>query len=218
MSLFLAEQSLPFTIALLVMVGLAVLEGASLLIGSSGLSELLDHAFNLDADADLDTGVHGGPGGLLGWLHLGRVPLLILLILFLTAFGISGMVIQILARSFFGGFLTVWLASAAAFCASIPAVRVGGFVLEKILPKDESSAVSLDALIGRAGVIVIGTARVGAAAQARVRDQHGRSHYVMVEPDQTDASFETGTDILLIKRLGAKFQAIRNPHAGLMEP
>ncbi len=217
MSLFLAEQSLPFTVALIVMVALAVLEGASLLIGGSGLSELLDSAFDFDADADIDAGIHGH-GGLLGWLHLGRVPLLMLLILFLTAFGIAGLLIQMLARGVVGGFLPAWLASVGAFLAAVPAVRIGGFVLEKILPRDESSAISLDALIGRAGVIVIGTARIGVAAQARVRDEHGRSHYVMVEPDQEDSTFEAGTEILLIKRLGAKYQAIRNPHAGLMQP
>ncbi|MCL2829156.1 MAG: YqiJ family protein [Betaproteobacteria bacterium] len=221
MSLFLAEQSWPFAVALIVMAGLAVLEGASLLVGGSGLSGLVDHAFSLDADADtdlhLDTGIHG-PGGLLGWLHLGRVPLLMLLILFLTAFGIGGFLIQMLARSLFGSFLPAGLASIGAFLAAIPAVRVGGFVLAKVLPKDETSSVSLDALIGRIGVIVIGRARTGVAAQARVRDEHGRSHYVMVEPDQEDSVFEAGTEILLVKRLGAKFQAIRNPHTGLMQP
>ena len=217
MSLFLAEQSWPFAVALIVMVALAVLEGASLLIGGSGLSGLVDHAFDLDADANLDAGIHG-PGGLLGWLHLGRVPLLMLLILFLTAFGIAGLLIQILARGVFGGFLPAGLASVGAFLAAVPAVRVGGFVLEKVLPKDESSSVSLDALIGRIGVIVIGRARAGVAAEARVRDEHGRSHYVMVEPDQEDSVFEAGTEILLVKRLGAKYRAIRNPHTGLMQP
>jgi len=216
MSLFLAEQSLPFTVALVIMAALAVLEGAALLIGGSGLSELIGHGFDLDADADIDAGIHGH-GGLLDWLHVGRVPILILFILFLTAFGISGLLIQAFSRSITGGFLSVWLASAGAFAMAVPAVRVGGFALDKILPKDETSAVSLDSLIGRAGVIVVGTARVGFAAQARVRDEYGRSHYVMVEPDQDGNTFETGTEVLLVKRLGAKFQAIQNPHPGLMQ-
>ncbi|MCL2178073.1 MAG: YqiJ family protein [Proteobacteria bacterium] len=215
MSLFLAQQSLPFTIALIVMLVLTVLEGASLLVGGSGLSEMLDNVIDFDMDAD--AGIHGH-GGLLGWLHFGRVPVLMLLILFLTSFGIAGLLIQMLANSIVGNFLPSWLASIGAFFASVPAVRAGGFMLEKILPKDESSAISLDALVGRAGIIVIGTARMGAAAQARVRDEHGRSHYVMVEPDNENSVFETGTEILLVKRLGAKYQAIRNPHAGLMQP
>ena len=214
MSLFLAEHSLPFTVALLLMLALAVLEGLSLLLGSSGLSS----AFEIDVDADADIHVGSGHGAsLLSWLHIGRVPVLMLLILFLTAFGLAGICIQMLARSLLGSFISVWLASAGAFFLSIPAVRFGGFVLEKILPKDESSAVSLNSLVGRAGVIIIGTARVGVAAQARVRDEHGLSHYVMVEPDKEEELFEVGTEILLIKRLGAKYQAIRNPHADLVQ-
>ena len=217
MSLFLAGQSLPFTVALIVMLALAIMEGLSLLLGSSGLSATLDSAFELDVDADAELGATHS-GGLLSWLHIGRVPVLMLLILFLTAFGLSGIFIQMVARSFFGGLLPAWLASIGAFLASVPAVRFGGFVLEKILPKDESSAVSLNALVGRAGIIITGTARVGNAAQARVRDEHGRSHYVMVEPEQENDAFEVGTEILLIKRLGAKYQAIRNPHAEWVQP
>jgi len=217
MSLFLAEQSLPFTVALIIMLALAVLEGLSLLFGSSGLSATLDSAFDLDVDADVD--LHAGHhGGLLSWLHIGRVPVLMLLILFLTAFGLSGIFIQMLSRSILGDFISVWFASIGAFLVTIPTVRMGGFVLEKVLPKDESSAVSLNSLVGRVGVITIGTAQVGVAAQARVRDEHGLSHYVMVEPDQEGTVFEAGTEILLIKRLGAKYQAIRNPHEDLVQP
>jgi len=222
MSVFLAEQSLPFSVALILMIALSVIEGLSLLFGSSGLSATLDSALDLDLDADIDIDAGAGAGsaasGLLSWLHVGKVPVLILLILFLTSFGLAGIVIQMIARGFFGDFLSVWIASAGAFLVTIPSLRLGGSVLEKILPKDESSAVSLNALIGRAGVIVIGTARVGVAAQARVRDVHGLSHYVMVEPDQENEVFETGTEILLVKRIDAKYQAIRNPHAEWVQP
>jgi hypothetical protein len=216
MSLFLAEQSLPFTVALIVMLALSIIEGLSLLFGSSGLSATFDSAFDLDVDADVSAGP--SPAGLLSWLHLGRVPVLMLLILFLTAFGIAGILIQIFFRSVFNHLLSAWIASVGAFLVAIPSVRFGGFLLEKILPKDESSAVTFNALVGRAGVIVIGTARVGFAAQARVRDQHGRMHHVMVEPDQENIAFEVGTEILLIKYLGTKYQAILNPHADLVQP
>jgi len=220
MSVFLAAQSLPFSVALVIMIALAIIEGLTLLLSGSGFSATLDSALELDigADVDLDANMGAAPNGLLSWLHIGRVPVLILLILFLTSFGLAGIFIQMLSHSIFGDFLSVWLASAGAFLATIPAMRLGGSLLEKILPKDESSAVSLNALVGRAGVIVIGTARLGVAAQARVRDQHGLSHYVMVEPDQEGSVFETGTEVLLIKRIGATYQAIPNPHSDLVQP
>ena len=38
-------------------------------------------------------------------------------------------------------------------------------------------------LLGRFATIVSGTARPGSSAQAKVRDQFGRLHYVQVEPE-----------------------------------
>ncbi|MCG8592556.1 MAG: YqiJ family protein, partial [Proteobacteria bacterium] len=82
-----APQNLPFTVALCVMLGIAILEGVGTLLGA-GLSSLLDSLvgeidFDVDADADVDADVHG-PGhvggglftGLLGWLRFGRVPVM----------------------------------------------------------------------------------------------------------------------------------------------
>jgi hypothetical protein len=42
------------------------------------------------------------------------------------------------------------------------------------------------------GVVIGGVARRGLAAQARVKDSHGRSHYLMVEPDMDDEVFGRG--------------------------
>ena len=47
-------------------------------------------------------------------------------------------------------------------------------------------------LVGRMATIVLGTARQGSPAQAKVRDQHGQTHYVMLEPDEDGASFQAG--------------------------
>ncbi|MDR1368369.1 MAG: YqiJ family protein, partial [Candidatus Accumulibacter sp.] len=132
-------------------------------------------------------------------------------------FGIAGFVIQALARYLSGNLFPALIAGCGSFLAAIPVLRWGGFLLLKILPRDESQAVSLDSLVGRAGIVVLGTARVGTAAQARVRDEYGRFHYIMVEPDDEKMSFEVNAEILLIKRVGGmKFQAIKNPHAGLI--
>ncbi|MDR1164067.1 MAG: YqiJ family protein [Candidatus Accumulibacter sp.] len=223
MSLFLSEQCLPFTASLIVMLVLTVIEGAALGFGGSDLSGFFsfdgspDADVSIDADAALD-GTQQGASVLLAWFHVGRVPFLMLLILFLFAFGASGFVIQAFARRVSGDFLPSGLAACGAFLAAIPTLRAGGFVLLKILPQDESQAVSLDSLVGRAGIIVLGTARVGVAAQARVRDEYGRFHYILVEPDDEKCSFGANTEILLVKRVGGmKFQAIKNPHAGLID-
>ena len=57
--------------------------------------------------------------------------------------------------------------------------------------------------VGDSGTIVLGEARRGAPAQARVRDAHGRTHYLMVEPDLDDEVFDEGAQILIVRKAGA---------------
>ena len=89
-------------------------------------------------------------------------------------------------------------------------------LLARIIPKDETTAVSVQSLIGRAGVVITGTARVGMAAEVKVRDQHGNAHYLMVEPDVPEEEFEQGTEVLIVKKNGAIYRGIRNPHPALL--
>jgi hypothetical protein len=58
--------------------------------------------------------------------------------------------------------------------------------------------------------------RRGLAAQARVRDAHGRVHYLMVEPDLDDEVFEEGAQILIVRKAGAFYRCIANPHPNLI--
>src|ERR1700760_4085908 len=64
----------PFLVAICMMVFIGAIEGLSLLIGT-GLLSHLDAFFAVHLD-----------DGLLGWLHVGRAPLLVLLVLFLMGF------------------------------------------------------------------------------------------------------------------------------------
>lgn len=206
MNILTAPETWPFGASLAVMVGLSIVEGAGLLLTYSP-SHMLDSLLpDMPDSAD----------GALGWLHIGTVPLLVLLILFLSGFAIAGYVLQASVQSISGSLLPAWLASIPAFLAGVSTVKGVGSVLAKVIPKDESSAVSEQTLIGRSGVVIQGTARDGMAAQAKVRDSYGRSHYVMVEPDLIEETFDEGSDILLVKKIGARFKCIRNPHPTLL--
>jgi hypothetical protein len=207
MELLLDPSTWLFTAAIGLVLGLAVLESLGLLLGHGGLSGWAEHW--------LPDAHHGD--GLLGWLHLGKVPLTILLIIFLTAFSLAGFIAQMLARQFLGQFLPLPLAAAGAVILALPAVRVLGGALGRIIPKDETFAVSLDDLVGRIATVVTGTARHGRPAQARVRDALGRGHYVMVEPDENGGEFPAGSEVLLVRRAGgSRFQAIANPKPELL--
>ena len=206
MNILTAPETWPFGASLAVMVGLSIVEGAGLLLAYSP-SHMLDSLLpDMPDSAD----------GALGWLHIGTVPLLVLLILFLSGFAIAGYVLQASVQSISGSLLPAWLASIPAFLAGVSTVKGVGSVLAKVIPKDESSAVSEQTLIGRSGVVIQGNARDGMAAQAKVRDSYGRSHYVMVEPDLIEETFDEGSDILLVKKIGARFKCIRNPHPTLL--
>jgi membrane protein implicated in regulation of membrane protease activity len=183
-----APANLPFSVALLVM----------LLIGAVEAFGLGASAVQLDVDADID-----GGGDLLGWLGIGRVPLLMLLVVFLALFGLIGLAIQQ-----FAGPLPLWIAAPGAAVAALPLTSLGARGLARIMPGDETTAVSLDSLVGRRGTITIGTARRGSPAQARVSDIHGQVHYVMVEPYDDDHSLGEGETVRLDRRDGNIFIAV----------
>lgn len=201
-----APETWPFGAALAIMVCISILEGLGLLLAHSpslALESLLP---------DMPDGIDGP----LGWLHVGKVPLLILLILFLGGFTLAGYVIQGAAHGLSGTLLPAWLASVPAFFAGVATVSALGGLLARFIPGDETSAVSEQTLIGRAGVILRGTAREGLAAEARVRDAHGHAHYLMVEPDLAEETFAEGSAIVLVRKTGARFRCIRNPHPELL--
>jgi membrane protein implicated in regulation of membrane protease activity len=183
-----APANLPFSVALLVMLMIGAVEALGL--GAS--------AVHLDLHADLD-----GGGDLLGWLGIGRVPLLMLLVVFLALFGLAGLAIQQ-----FAGPLPLWIAVPAAAAAAVPLTGLGARGLARIMPHDETTAVSLDSLVGRRGTITIGTARRGSPAQARVSDIHGQAHYVMVEPYDDSHSIGEGETVRLDRRDGNIFIAV----------
>jgi hypothetical protein len=209
-SAFLSPELWPFALAAGLLVALAVVEALALLIGLS-----TTHLFHGDV---VDTDAPDGPvTAALGWPHIGKVPLLAILIIFLTTFAVSGFVCQLVAKALIGYFLPTLVAAGIAFVAGLLGVRILGAALGKMIPKDETTAVSDASLVGRVGTIVIGTARAGRPAETRVHDEHGTPHYIMVEPEGPDEAFEAGTSVLLVRHLSARrFHAIHNPKPELL--
>jgi hypothetical protein len=217
----LATENLPFTVALSVMFGIAFLEGVTVLMGFalSGMLDTLLPDMDFDIEADLYSELEAPSpfSRLLSWLRVGKVPMLMLLIIFLTGFGLIGLALQSILHSSFDFLLPNWLMSIPAAVLALPVVRVFGGVLNRFMPNDETDAVSIDSLVGRVATITLGTAASGSAAEARVRDVHGTTHYVMVEPDVASDSFPTQSSVLLVRNEGAIFKAITNPNPALVD-
>jgi hypothetical protein len=215
----LASENLPFTVALAVMFGIAFLEGVTVLMGFaiSGMLDALLPDFDMDFDIEAELEAPSSISRMLSWLRVGKVPMLMLLIVFLTGFGLIGLALQSFLNGSFGFLLPNWLMSIPAFVLALPVVRIFGGALNRIMPSDETDAVSADSLVGRLATITLGTAASGSPAEARVRDMHGTTHYVMVEPDMAGESFAAQSSVLLVRNEGAVFKAITNPNPALVD-
>lgn len=203
----LSPDNVPFVAALVLM----LLIGAVEAMGLGGGLAAGDGLDGVDADVNVET------PSLLSWLNVGRLPLLMLVVVFLFGFGMTGLVGQRIVAAILGQPAPWFLAAPLAFAVALPVTRVFGRGVAKIMPRDETSAVSRDSLVGRVAVIVTGEARHASAAQARVRDEHGQVHYVMVEPDNAADVFAEGSTVLLVRHAGAKYFAIHNTSASLLD-
>jgi hypothetical protein len=211
MSVFFAAETWPFTLATILLLLVTLIEGAALLAGSTA-SSWLDSLL-----PDPWDGMHGPLDHWLGWLHVGRVPVLVLVVIFLAAFAVTGFALNMVSTKLLGDYLTPWAAVPLAFVSALPVVRILGAGIAKVVPKDETFAVTLDTLVGRVATIVGGTARRGFPAQAKVVNQHGQTLYVMVEPEPNTRDLEAGESVLLVRQLvGSRFGGIPNPRPDLL--
>lgn len=224
---------LPFTAALIVLGLIAALELVGLLFGVA-FSNLVDSAlpeFELDADADFEIDAElsasGGPldvdgpdvpdmpsvgplSQFLSWLCVGKVPVLILLAAFLLGFGLTGLVVQEASQGMIGLYLWPIQVAIPAVMVALPTTRYLGLTISKIMPKEETDAISRNAFIGAVATIIRGEAEAGKPAEAKLRDVHGTTHYILVEPDQTGLKFAQGDEVLLVKKSGTIFRAVTN--------
>jgi hypothetical protein len=185
----LSSANVPFAAALLLMLLIGAVEAIGL--GSASI------------DVDL-----GAADSWLAWLGLGRVPLLVVLIVFLALFGVIGLAVQHVAAAVTGDVLSPWLASAAAMLGALPLTGLAGRGLARVLPRDETTAVALETLIGRTGTITNGKAERGSPARLRVEDRHGQAHFVMVEPANAGQVFREGETVLLVEKRAQHFSGV----------
>ena len=210
-----ASANLPFSVALALMLLLVLVELIGFLAGL-GVSDLLAGHLPEFAEADgAEVAGDSGAARFMGWIGIGRIPALIVFAVFLTSFGFVGYAVQASSLSVLGTPLSLWLAVPIAFVLALPVVRLSSLALARMIPRDESQVASRSSLVGHVGTIVIGSARRGSPAQAKLRDDVGQTQYVMVEPDQDDAVFHAGEAVLLISQRGAVFRVIRPDHPAL---
>ncbi|MFM2372597.1 MAG: hypothetical protein RIS85_2319 [Pseudomonadota bacterium] len=194
MSALLAPENLPFAAALALLALLVIVQ-------VTGISDFLGDADGHDADLDAGSVLASITG-------LGALPFIVWLSFFLAIFALVGLSLQQLVGSFLGAPFAALPATAMGLVAAWPVNTVVTRLLSRIWPHDETTAVPLDALLGRRGMIAVGTASRGNPARANVRDLHGQIHLVMVEPHEDSATLVESIEILLVRREGEIFYAI----------
>lgn len=203
MSALTAPGLYPFTIAALILVGLVAFEIVSMLVGLS-FTSLLGHASHPDG--------HGDPGPLdawMSWLNTGGVPLLILIMIALASFAISGFAIQGVAQAVLAPLPTL-VASLCAIVLALPAIRTLSRWTARLLPREETTAINQADLIGLTGTVALGPLDQGKPGQVRVKDQHGNIHVVRAKaaPGHT---IPQGAIVLLVDGSKGLFETIPAP-------
>jgi len=205
----LADFNTSFAIALGTVIALALLEGVGMLIGLS-LMSLLDQISPIEFDLEVDTEFSDvGITPLLGWLCLNRLPLLIWLVLLMTSFAITGYSINFILLSTPSFLLSPFIVTTLAFICAIFSTRYIGIPLARLLPKNESSAVSNNSFNGLIAKITIGTAKKGSPAEASLLDKFNQKHYVLVSPDNAEDVFTQGEEVVLVEKQQNTWLAIR---------
>ena len=201
--LLLAPDVRPFAIAAGIMLALGGIELLTTLVGFS-ISELVGKEFTTEADTD------SGLGGLFLWINAGRLPLLILIILALGVFSITGFFLQSLAHVV-GLSVPVPIAALAAAACSIPAIRITSRGIARVIPRDETYAVNEADFVGHVAEVSVGPLDQGLPGRVRLKDIFGNWHSLVARASPDSAPLPVGASVLLVDRDAKSFIAISAP-------
>jgi hypothetical protein len=177
----LAQANTPFLVSACLLGAILVLEIIGLILGFS--------SFHHDIDFSADLNGNGIPDYLevdshiLGWFNPGSVPVMIFLVIFSTVFTILGYSAQWVYEGLTGAYAPMLLSCPIVFSLTLPFVRWGSIVAAQLMPRDITSAVSLESLSNLSGPIVVGPVSNTQSGSIRVTDQYGTDHYVYVFAD-----------------------------------
>lgn len=201
-----ASETAPFAVAIGLTLAIAVIELAGLLFGAQP-SAIVDSALP-DLDTDVPDMELGPLSQTLSWLSFGRLPALVVLILITASFGLCGFALQEALRRTLGFALDPWIASVPAAIGAAFVTRHAGLAIARIMPREESDAVSTKAFVGRVATVFRGVAGHGSPAEAKLTDIHGKTHYLLVEPDEGETVMPEGSEVVIIRQEGSVYRAI----------
>jgi len=153
---------------------------------------------------------HNVLGGAFLWINTGRLPLLILLVLALGVFSIEGFLLQGIAHTV-GTTVPVSIAALLAFAGSIPVIRTASRGIARIIPRDETYAVSDADFVGKVALVSVGPLDQGLPGRVRLKDVFGNWHTVAARASSDSQALPVGASVLLVDRDAKSFIAITAP-------
>lgn len=201
----LSDANLWFSAAIAIVLVMFVIELLGMLFGASMLGVFDD--LELDSISDTDTG--SSVSALSNWLCLDKLPFMIWMIIFLTFFGLSGLSANAVTQTVFSSSLAPAFSIPLAIAIALPLTARFGLRLARLLPKNESSALSADEFVGVTACITSGKAQRDNPAEAKFVDQYQQPHYVLVEPIDAHDSFVRGDTVILVEKTGGRWLAMR---------
>jgi hypothetical protein len=201
--ILLAPDVRPFAVAAAIMAAVGAIELLTTLLGFS-IGEFVGNDVAVEADS------HDTLGGLFLWINAGRLPLLILIILVLGVFSIEGFLLQGFAHGL-GISVPTWIAGLAAFAGTIPVVRTTSRGISRIIPRDETYAVSDADFVGKIATVSIGPLDQGLPGRVRLKDVFGNWHTVPARASPASEALPVGASVLLVDRDTRSFVAIAAP-------
>jgi hypothetical protein len=208
--ILLAPDVRPFAVAAAIMIALGGIELLTTLVGFS-IGQLVGDGVAVEADS------HNGLDGLFLWVNAGRLPLLILIILALGVFAIEGFLLQGIAHMI-GIAVPVAIAAVAAAAGSIPVIRTTSRGLARIIPRDETYAVSDSDFVGKVALVSIGPLDQGLPGRVRLKDVFGNWHTVPARASRDSQALPVGASVLLVDRDAKSFIAISAPADLIAQP
>lgn len=188
----LSPENFWFSIALFAVFLVFILELISTVFGMSLLG-LGDDFAEFDGEGFLST-------SFASWLNINKVPFLVYLIVLMTFFGLSGLIINGLSASILNttlpSIVSVLLAFAIGLFITAKTVRL----ISNLLPSVESSALTSDDFLGSVAEITIGKASRGNPAEAKFTDHYSQPHFVLVEPFEDHELFSQGERVILVQK------------------
>ena len=194
---FLNPSNLPFIVSGCTLAAILILEIFGLFIGMSTMlqSHIMGH---IDANGNgIPDHLEAQGFSLFSWLNPGRVPFMVMMVIFSTVFTVVGFGTQWMFLGATSHYAPMILSVPIVLAITLPITRSGTNAIAKIIPRDETNAITLESLTGDQGWVIIGPISSKVSGSVRITDKYGTDHYLTAF-SEGDAILECRDTVILV--------------------